>query len=271
MQGNAMRLLAMLSVLALGACGPAGGDDDTWAADDDDDPYADLDGDGIRDQVDEDIDGDGALNGQDLDPRNPTVGRGTGTIAVTYTMLAALADGQTVEPEIVIAEVVRPDWPPTRADLEPTGVIAPGTIEVYAATYIVSLTLNEPNAPVAERFYAMDREVVVERGRTSEVALLVGRDLTGTWVMEEAGPWDEPIEVEMITWPTPNQFTSPCETELWALHLGLCLIEDDHLWWSSIDDDMHANGEILNGGLTVQWTQNNFDGDLFTYTYHREE
>ena len=281
MQGKTIQFLAALLALALGACGSAtADDDDAWPSDDD--AQADLDGDYSPDWDDWDVDGDGVANDEDLDPRDPAVRRGTGTIEVTYEMLAVLADGQTVTPEIIIVQLDAPDGPNLdRSQYLPTGVRAPGTVEVDAARYFVSLKLNEPDAPVAERFFTMEREIIVTRGASTPCPLFVGRDLTGTWVSADDPDCDvvhdatcQTTEVSMISWPTPfaDGVVYPCDTELWALEMAsdLCLIEGDRLWMEH--PGSRFDGHILDNGTTLEYTQYARDEEHLygPYVFHRE-
>lgn len=252
-----------LALTALFACACGNGGTQT----DDDANLEDMDGDHIPDRVDSDIDGDGVRNEEDLDPRDPEVRRETGTISVThFTMLAVLAEGQTVEPEIILARVE--EWPlhpdcnityPGDESYEEycngytaTGITAPAEIEVDVGTYIIGL---RPGAG----FYAPVHEIIVSSGATTTIATNISRNLTGRWqlAVEDCSLCDDIVDVVMLHVEQPYDWYAPCATSIWMELQGpLCLLEGDRIYTvqNDVDPLIIWDGAILDNGTRVEYT-----------------
>lgn len=185
------------------------------------------------------LDDDAAIGDDDLAGDDDAATGGTGTISVTVEVLAVLAEGQSVEAEIVV-------------DGEATGVFPPAEIEVGVGSHTVELH--------ADGFVAAPHEVTVERDGTAECGMFLGRDLGGMWQWISSEDWTAPDDNPFEAWMEFDR-PEPCSSRVWVLgNFGVltafCLTEGDQLQyiWDDPSYQIVAEGNVLDNGSQIRYS-----------------
>ncbi|MDO8463049.1 MAG: PEGA domain-containing protein [bacterium] len=190
--------------------------------------------------------GDDDTGDDDSDHEDP----GGGMLSVTLQSLAIELDATAVTAEIILDGV-------------PTGTMAPATIALDAGSHEITVR--------RDGFVSPTEEITVERDGTATVQCMLGRDLTGEWLVHSTRYpqfHPRPITISMgfvrdpwgeTPWP---EVAEPCPVPIYAVINGpgaVCLLPEDALGIDRGDYDPDGDGEaepdlagaILNEGTLM--------------------